>query len=521
MTNSLLKTVDRTREFGRLSELFEDTSNRTLLESLRGLPELDVELLSRCLSEEVRHYKPYLRPDDLTPGMIGRHVTDWIESSKSLLREAATKALAKESQLANLMRLDKDIRNELDEASQERIYDILRPAIQQHVSDLLEGSISWLCQQKNSLQRVIESSCTSHDLWSNKLQWSRGSLANFKIFTKKSVRGDSGSFVAFDRAYQPVIRIIAENLEVLAQFRDYHSQRKSYVESVDKCFREWYNDLYLIAEGTSENGTIIAVLRLLLFLDRTNPVHTPTVVQTGGIYKKLVPVIELEAHTSTDYQKTFEGGLPTGPTSTVIDHLMLISSAVAAAGIDIAGVEERAVVREVITASLERYSKTRELQESSDRETTNHGNTVKIHGLYGNDGDGDDKQDVGDVPEVSTGQQVMDKSDMTDPDASGHDEASTTDGNDKHKLLDANSGPHDHQISALAQTQTGTTSTTNNHAASLQMYFDCKFVYGLLKLEPSEHIDKLYRESEVPKSMEQNIQKAVMRNRVLFGAIID
>lgn len=352
LANDILRVIDTSREFAHLSDAFEQLTKKTLISSIASLPELDGESLRQCLPENLLHFKPFLRAEPLTPPAIKQHVEQWIASSGLLMREIVTNILSQTRDIAIVFKQSKDVRNLLNEASQEAIYDTILPSVDDHISLVLNETIDVLSKTKPLLKKPNKHQETVANLWSSKIPWTKGTLNNFRFVTRTVSKGMSSSFTNFERSYVPATQTIKNNLDILSRSKGNTKRRESYRASVLSSMKSLQDTLLEEAQAASEPSSIIQILRLLLFISNTSPVPLQKAPESTSQFRRLIPQIQYSC-TFNDYSAIFENKLPVGISPELATYLFTFTARISEIGIDIIGRAERAELREVIHSELQ------------------------------------------------------------------------------------------------------------------------------------------------------------------------
>lgn len=385
LTKAILRIMDTTREFAHLAEAFEQIAKKTLISSLSSVAEVDGELLRHCLPDELRHYKTYLRSEQFSLHAIRELVDQWIEASASQLQELTSLILVPVTDIAAIIKESKDVRNLLHEASQESIYQVISPSIDKFMSDRLEDTRGALSSTKTQLLKVINRPEVVGNIWSRKIPWNRGSLDNFKLTTKKILRGDSSSFATFEVVYMPAIKAISTNIEVLGRTTEQAKRLTLYRESVNETVQDLQEALLDQASTLNDAPSIIQILRLLLFITRTSPVVMSAQPHSIGHFRKLIPKVRYVLP-SRNYSGTFEHDLPITISPETANYLITFTSQSSDIGIDIIGQIERAELRDVIQSEVQ--SAVQDYLEEAARATKVENSTNGNGSLHLTNGDG-------------------------------------------------------------------------------------------------------------------------------------
>lgn len=522
LASSILRMIDSTANFGRLSDAFEQIARQALIKSVQHVLEFDFSALETSLTDELRSYKLYLRHGDLLPSEIGTQVNMWIETSTSSLRDLTSQVLKHETSLDQVVKLTKITRNTFYEASQQVVYDTILPAIEEHISSLLESSIVALSDTESDIARVIDHAEAPQGLWSSKVPWSRGSLQNFQQVVRRTMYSESTYFTIFERKYNATVRMLKDYLAVLRSGSELAARLEAYMTSVQKCFSVIFGSLQRQADETGEPNKILCIMRMISFLKKTVPQGVSTEIVTSSFFIRLLPDIGYRPspiHSSV----AFEKGLPLSLSHSMTQHLMAITCQVSSFGIDIVGIEERSTVRKLIAENLDSITMSLLEAQTGDPSSTENidiNNTVehqelgghyasppmvkpelKMNGLVPVDVDSQRTPALYkelDVPVLSVGTNQKDQ-------VSSGNEYEPSDSN------------------RVAAQKTNGHSATRRDATStnLQNYFDFKFVASLFQVSKQrEELENLVPDTADRSTIDVSIAKAVFRHKVLFKSIL-
>lgn len=351
-TQAILKLFDVSREFSHLGDAFEQLSKKTLISSLIHLPEMDGKLLLTCLSEDLRHFRPFLRTDLLSNTSIRELVDQWLNFSVQDLQEIIGNIFADTKDLAVTFREIRQVQNLLHEVSHEPFFETFSGPLDKHVTGVLAETLEALEAMKSLSRKIRTSSEDPPSLWSSKLPWIKGTLENFRSVTSMVSRGFTKSFASFEHEYLASAQVIKKNLEILEQSQSHVDRRNAYRESVLQSMQVLQETLLLDLPDTGETLQIVQTLRLLLYISKWSPVVLPIPSKATEYFRKLIPQVAYEC-TTRNYSPIFDNSLPISISPELAQYLFSFTTSVTDLGIDIIGCTERTEIRNAISLALE------------------------------------------------------------------------------------------------------------------------------------------------------------------------
>lgn len=487
LASGILRVIDITRDFGRLSDVFDQLSKHTLLSSIAQMPEVDAALLTQCVPDDLRHYKPFLRPDVLDASSIDTQVDKWLKDSATAIQVLASNIIQVETKITNILKIVKDVRGLLDEASKVSVYEFLSPAIDSHISSILKSSLLTISDLAPLLRNVIEGARSPENLWDSRIPWLKDSVHNFSQVTKRAVGGHSAQFSTFEKAYLSAIEFVKTNLEVLEKVKEHSTRREFYRAEAVETIASLEKQLYEIAEQGPEHNKIITILRLLRFIGKTSPVSIPAPTSTL-YFRKLIPSKSFKFDVR-NLSGIYENGYPITISPGLADFLYVYSHSISLLGIDIVGVEERAEVRKSMLARVEEAV---QLARNHDVRVNGGGNDVSEKCESQRDDDDGTEEPM--LPQHR-------------PDAV-QVAASTTITNG-HSSLDETT---DSKVTEETKIE-----PSSESSKLLQDRFDEEYIYSLFSA-PSSALNHLAEKDRV--TMHKNIDSALKRGRTLYGTLL-
>ena len=210
---SILSSIDSTREFANLNDAFQQISQRPLVSFLRDVPEIDGPLLTNCISEDIKTLKPDVKISELTVSSINGQVLSWIDANANELTTITTSLLCQQSNIKSILQQQKELRNVLDESSQLHIYETLLPSIQSRISTLQDEMVQHLVALHNRIPELLKAS-PPIPIWDVKFPWSKGSLHQFTSLVARVIRHDSIESSLFDGEYARHINLINSTIPI-------------------------------------------------------------------------------------------------------------------------------------------------------------------------------------------------------------------------------------------------------------------------------------------------------------------
>lgn len=498
LTSALLQTIDSTRQFSELGTEFSQISRKTLLSTIIALPELNGQALSDCVTEDIRQYKPYLPSEELDTKAISTSVSAWVNSISNQLEDLADKILSNQTGMSQVLAEAKSAHEILSEASQDSIYEYIAPAIGRCIDGLLQSSISHLRSFKDNMSKIIDFRQVVDGPWKARIPWTSGSVYNFKTITRKIIRGDPANFARFDVDYLACIQTIQDNIQVLETSRIYHAPLSQYRSAVRLSIEQLRSGLFEDEKLLQDPEQVIQVLRLSIYLTKTAPMALESTMPNSLYLDRLLPHIHFQPSTRFA-ATTFEDDCPVTLSPEATGYLLLLSTKLADLGLDIVGPQERAIARLEIQRDLHQVL-TQHDQGRKDKAPTEQITSVTDSGTT----DGEEPKGDSILPQ-NRPQSLKVPSD---------DQVESTVMLDDKKDIDVAQETVALQHDTLVVDPTGTTPSI------LQFYFDLKFMEQLLSLSALTNLDRLVPEVNIQTQVQKNIQKAVLRSKLLYGNLI-